>query len=87
MAFDLRTQRLNKKGQIIAKTPYRLIVENGVHKFERPPGSKIFYAADGTLLSAPKTEAVVEPVVEKTTKHKKNSDMDDLKADILRGEK
>lgn len=50
--FDLRTIRLNKKGQVVSRQPYRLYIEKGVQKFERPPGSGNFYAPNGDLISA-----------------------------------
>jgi hypothetical protein len=51
--FDLRTHIRNGKGKIERENHYRLYIENGVQKFERPPGSKIFYDASGALLSKP----------------------------------
>ena len=92
MAFDFRTQRMNKKGQVTSKTPYRLFIDKGVQKFERPPKSGVFYNADGSLIpSEPKVMAkeapkksnekksyAKEPEVEVDQKEK-----DELKADLL----
>lgn len=52
--FDLTTQKRNKKGVVISSSPYRLHVDGGVRKFERPPGSGMFYAENGELMSQPK---------------------------------
>lgn len=52
--INLVTHIRNKDGVITRTDPYRLIIENGVQKFERPPGSGIFYAANGELLTKPK---------------------------------
>lgn len=56
MKFDLRTQKINSKGKVTSKQPYRLFIDKGVHKFERPPGSGYFYAPNGDLISEPKVE-------------------------------
>lgn len=74
MKFDLRTQKLNKKGQVVQKNPYRLYVTNGISKFERPPGSGTFYSADGTLLQ--------EKVSDKIKKQSK--ELASLKDDLLK---
>lgn len=58
--FDLTVQKRNKKGQVVSSTPYRLFIENGVRKFERPVGSGVFYGEDGALLSKPKVEKMPE---------------------------
>ena len=65
MGFDLKTQRINKKGQVVAKQPYRLFIDGGIKKFERPPGSGNFFNEDGTEIAkkkvdAPKVEAKIE---------------------------
>lgn len=52
--FDLRTEKRNKKGQVVSKNPYRLIIENGVRKFERPPGSGKFFYENGEPLKKEK---------------------------------
>lgn len=54
--FDLTTQKLNKKGKVIANQPYRLFVENGVRKFERPVGSGIMYTENNELITSVKKE-------------------------------
>lgn len=83
MAFDLRTQRVNSKGQITQKNPYVLVIENGIKKFERPKGSGQWFSENGDPIRMEKeTQAVrvVQPEKEKKT------EMADLKADLL-GEK
>lgn len=54
--FDFVVHRMNKKGQITHVSPYRLVIENGVEKYERPPGSGYFYSKDGAMISAPKVD-------------------------------
>jgi hypothetical protein len=50
-SFDYRGQVLNKKGQVVTYQPYRMVIEKGVRKIERPPGSGNFYDAAGNLLT------------------------------------
>lgn len=66
--FDLVTHKRNKKGQVTSTNHYTLHIENGMRKYERPKGSKMFYSEDGTLLSSPKKTAkeVMSPEVKKT---------------------
>ncbi len=59
--FDLKTHVRDGKGNVVKENHYRLTIENGVHKFERPPGSKMFYDSAGTLISAPKEAKTAEP--------------------------
>ncbi len=54
--FDLKTHVRNSKGQVMTKNLYRLVIENGVYTYERPPGSGYFYDSAGTLLKSPKAE-------------------------------
>lgn len=62
--FDLKTHVRDGKGNIAKENHYRLVIENGVHKYERPPGSKFFYDSAGNLLSAPKAVKMDEPKVD-----------------------
>lgn len=62
--FDLKTHIRDGKGRIAKENHYRLTIENGVQKFERPPGSKIFYDAAGNLISKPAVAKQVEPKVD-----------------------
>ena len=57
MAFDLTVQVRDKKGNIVKVQPYKLVIENGMQKFERPVGSGIWYDAGGTLISKPEVKA------------------------------
>jgi hypothetical protein len=55
-SFDYRTQKLNKKGQVISRSPYRLYVEGGIKKLERPPGSGNFFYENGQPVPKKKEE-------------------------------
>ena len=90
MAFDLKTQRLNKKGQVTHRQPYRLYVKNGVQMFERPPGSGNFFNPDGTpILKKEDKKAKAQKVVVKEelpevqAEVEVSEDMADLKSDLL----
>lgn len=48
--FDLTVHKRNAKGTITNVNPYVLHIENGIQKFERPPGSGQFYYANGELI-------------------------------------
>jgi hypothetical protein len=54
--FDLVTHKRNKKGSVTSTNFYTLHIVNGVRKFERPKGSGIFYAEDGSLLADKKAK-------------------------------
>ena len=60
MAFDLDVHKRDSKGKIISSNPYRLVIENGIQRFERPPGSGQWFDASGTLTTK---AAVAEPFV------------------------
>jgi hypothetical protein len=57
MAFDLTVQHRNKKGAVTRETPYRLVIEGGVQRFEKPKGSGIWYDAGGNLISKEEKKA------------------------------
>lgn len=57
MAFDLFVHKRNAKGQLTDVQPYRLVVENGIQKFERPKGSGYWYDAAGVLIQKPEEKA------------------------------
>lgn len=61
MSFDLKTHIVNKRGQLVATQHYRLKIENGVRKFERPPGSGDWFFENGQPVQG---EAKVEAPVE-----------------------
>lgn len=73
--FNLTTHHRDKKGNIIKHDPYVLVIENGVKKFERPPGSGVWYAENGELLNP-----IVEkkPAAPEITDEKMNSLVADL---------
>jgi hypothetical protein len=60
-SFDLKTHIRNKKGQVSSVNPYKLVIENGVKKFERPPNSGNWFNEDGSVDKVAK--AVPKPVV------------------------
>jgi len=68
MTFDLRTHHYNKEGKVIRETPYRLVVdqEKGP-RYERPPYSGKWYAADGTLLKDESAEIEAQKAKEAET--------------------
>lgn len=53
MAFDLEVQKRDSKGRVVKVQPYRLVIENGVQRFERPTGSGYWYDAAGVLVKEP----------------------------------
>jgi hypothetical protein len=48
--FDLTVHRRNSKGEVVGKEPYRLEINQGQRRFERPIGSGIWYNEGGDLL-------------------------------------
>lgn len=66
--FDFSVHKLNKKGQIVRTQPYRLVIAGGVRKFERPPGSGMWYDESNVLISKKKEGS--KPEMEKSTKDK-----------------
>lgn len=93
MGFDLKTHKMNKKGQVIRTQPYRLYIDKGVRKFERPPGSGQFFAEDGSPIASTKKEESVKVEVKAEVKAEtkkasplpaqKKDDIASLKADLL----
>lgn len=49
-AFDYQTHHYNKEGRVTRETPYRRVCDESGVRMERPIGSGIWYAEDGTLL-------------------------------------
>lgn len=61
--FDLTTHHRDPKtGQVVHKTPYKLVIDRGTAKYERPPGSGLWYSADGSLIK--NTSKKAAPVLE-----------------------
>ena len=54
--FDFVVSKNDKKGKNVSYNPYRMVVENGMRKMERPPGSGYWYDESNNLLSQPKVE-------------------------------
>lgn len=57
-SFDLTTHIRDAKGNIVKAQPYRLTIINGVHEYERPPGSGYVYTAGGDLIRKPSTKQI-----------------------------
>ena len=53
-SFPLTTHVRDAKGNIAREDHYRLTIEKGIKKFERPPGSGMFYDEQGNLMSGSK---------------------------------
>lgn len=52
--FDLSTHiRDGKTGAVVRTQPYRLVIDGGNRKFERPVGSGMWYDEGGTLIESP----------------------------------
>lgn len=52
--FDMTVHKRNGKGAIVDIQPYRLVIENGIKRFERPVDSGFWYDEAGTLIKEPK---------------------------------
>lgn len=84
MAFNHHVHRRDSKsGNVNGADPYRLIIDGGEIRYERPPGSGNFFHADGSEVEKPKVKtapveakplapptapAVVSPVVNELKK-------------------
>ena len=66
--FDLVTHTRNEKGRITNETPYRLVIESGEKKFERPVGSGQWFSENGKPLNV---AVATEPAVVAATAPKK----------------
>lgn len=49
MAFDLQVHKRNAKGEVVSVDPYRLEINQGQKRYERPVGSGIWYTEGGQL--------------------------------------
>ena len=56
--FDLTTHIRDAKGNIVKSQPYRLTITNGIHEYERPPGSGYVYTAGGDLIRKPSDKQI-----------------------------
>ncbi len=56
--FDLQTHVRDAKGNIVKVQPYRLTIINGVHEYERPPGSGWVYTAGNDLIRKPSDKQI-----------------------------
>ncbi len=50
MGFDLNTHVRGAKGNVVREQHYRLVIEQGVRRFERPVGSGIWYDEQGHIV-------------------------------------
>jgi hypothetical protein len=51
MAFNYQVEYRNKQGEIVRRDPYRMVIDQEKGKrMERPPGSGLWYAEDGSLI-------------------------------------
>lgn len=48
--FDLQVHHYSKEGRVTRANPYRLVIDSGKKEFERPVGSGLWYAEDGSLI-------------------------------------
>ena len=92
MAFDYQVEHYNKQGKVIRTNTYRMVVDAEGTRMERPPGSGIWYAPDGSVIkdesaaieavklaAAAKEQAILEAkAIEARNKLK-----DELRAEIL----
>jgi hypothetical protein len=84
MKFDLRTHIRDSKGYVKKANPYRLIIENGVQLFERPPGSGVFFGANGEVIKAPKGYAPDDKVSDKEAAERLAAENAMLKAQLAK---
>jgi hypothetical protein len=60
--FNLHVHDADPKTKVITKSnPYRLIIKNKIHYYERPVGSGIFYYGNGELVPKEKCPKLSEP--------------------------
>lgn len=61
--LNLVTHQRNKKGQIENETPYRLVVDRGVRKFEVPAGSGEWFFESGEQIPQKEFPSVAKKLV------------------------
>lgn len=49
-SFDHTTHHYDSQGKVVRDTTYRLKIESGAREYERPPGSGVWYAEDGSVI-------------------------------------
>ena len=80
--FDLTTHVRDAKGNIIKHQPYRLTIINGVHEYERPPGSGYVYTAGGDLIRQPSEKQKQAQQAKEFTNDQLLKQIDELKAKL-----
>ena len=78
--FDYRVKTFDKKGRVASNNPYRLVIENGVKKLERPPHSGYWYDEGGALLSSPEMAKEKEAAAAKAEAEQKAKEKADAEA-------
>lgn len=80
--FDLTTHVRDAKGNIIKHQPYRLTIINGVHEYERPPGSGYVYTAGGDLIRQPSEKQKQAQQAKEFTNDQLLKQIEELKAKL-----
>ena len=80
--FDLTTHVRDSKGTIIKSQPYRLTIINGVHEYERPPGSGYVYTAGGDLIRQPSEKQTQAQQAKEFTNDQLLKQIEELKAKL-----
>jgi len=92
MAFDWQVEHYNKAGKVIRKNDYRMVVDSQGKRMERPPGSGIWYAEDGSIIKdesaailAAKAQAELEgkKLSEQQAMEAREKLKDELRAELL----
>lgn len=80
--FDLTTHVRDAKGTIIKSQPYRLTITNGVHEYERPPGSGYVYTAGGDLIRKPSEKQIKAQQAKEFSNDQLLKQIEELKAQL-----
>lgn len=84
--FDLTTHVRDAKGNIVRENPYRLTIINGVHEYERPPGSGYVYTAGGDLIRKPSAKQVQAQQAKEFSNDQLMKQIEELKAQLASAE-
>ncbi len=80
--FDLTTHIRDAKGNIVKSQPYRLTITNGIHEYERPPGSGYVYTAGGDLIRKPSDKQVAAQAAKEFSNDQLLRQIEELKAQL-----
>jgi len=92
MPFDYQVEHYDKSGKVIRSNPYRMVIDSEGKRMERPPGSGIWYAEDGSIIKdesaaieAVKAAAVAKEkeLLEAKAKEAREKLKEELRAEIL----